>query len=152
MRLIPPAPVIGLEEGFTKENDLFGRKSVAQSLTNIIRSVEEPIVVAVDAQWGDGKTVFLQMWAGELRKLKIPVIRIDAYENDYIEDAFTAIAGEIIAIADERKKASSDDRKRFVETATETGKILLAAPSKSASRSARPACWNTRTSRAWLVI
>jgi len=124
MLLFPPSPVVSPEDGFAKD-DLFQRKSIGDSLTSLIRSIDEPLVIAVDAQWGDGKTTFLKMWAGELRKLKIPVVMIDAYENDYVDDAFIAVAGEIIAIADECEKPTSPATKTFIDSAKKTGRILL---------------------------
>jgi predicted KAP-like P-loop ATPase len=90
MRLFPPPLEIGDEEGFTKEKDIFGRSGIGRGLTNIISRVTDPLVIAVDNEWGTGKTTFLKMWAGELRKLGVPVIYFDAFQHDYVEDAFTA--------------------------------------------------------------
>ena len=51
------------------------------------------MVIAVDADWGAGKTVFLKMWAGELRKAGIPVVYFDAFANDYVDDALSIRSG-----------------------------------------------------------
>lgn len=74
---------------------------------------------------GSGKTTFLKMWAGELRKSGFPVIYFEAFENDYAEDAFTALASSVIALADERRKADTPEARRFLHKAVSTGKILL---------------------------
>ena len=68
MRLFLPPLQIGDEDGFTPEKDLFGRKVIGDGLTNLVISIDQPLVLALDAQWGSGKTTFLKMWAGELRK------------------------------------------------------------------------------------
>ena len=99
MRLFPAELEIGDNEGFSKEKDIFQREKIGVGLTNILTSVSEPCVAAVDGSWGSGKSVFLKMWAGALRNDGIPVIYFDAFKNDYFDDAFVAIVGEIINLA-----------------------------------------------------
>jgi KAP family P-loop domain len=125
MYIFPPTLNIGDKEGFSFEKDIFGRAAMGQGLTNLVRSIENPIVMAVDGQWGSGKTVFLKMWAGKLRQENFPVIYFDAFENDYAEDAFTAIASEIIALTEEKNKGNKPVVEKLVEHATGAGKILL---------------------------
>ncbi len=67
------------------------------------------------------------MWAGELRKLGYPVIYFDAFEHDYVEDAFAAVAGEIIFLLKRAKKASSSAGKQFLQKAAAAGKIVAKA-------------------------
>jgi hypothetical protein len=123
MQLFPPQIAIKDDEGFGK-NDIFGRVEDGKRLTNLITTVSQPLVIAVDAAWGHGKTTFLKMWAGELRRLGYPVIYFDAFKNDYVEDAFTALAGEIVALAQQKEKANTPAARRFLETAITAGKIL----------------------------
>jgi ABC-type hemin transport system ATPase subunit len=92
MKLFLPPLDIGELEGFMPDKDIFGRAIHGKRLTNLITTVSDPLVIAVDGQWGSGKTTFLKMWAGELRKSGFPVIFFDAFENDYAEDAFAAAA------------------------------------------------------------
>jgi hypothetical protein len=125
MRLFPPTLTIDDTEGFVPEKDIFGRVIHGKRLSNLMAVASEPLVIAVDGQWGTGKTTFLKMWAGELRKNHFPVIFFDAYENDYVEDAFTALASQIIALAQERKKASTKAGKKFVASAINAGKVLV---------------------------
>lgn len=113
MRLFPPPVQIGEQEGFSPEKDIFGRADHGRRLTNLITAVSDPLVIAIDGQWGSGKTTFLKMWAGELRKSGFPVIYFEAFENDYAEDAFTALASSVIALADERRKADTPEARRF---------------------------------------
>jgi hypothetical protein len=125
MHIIPPALEIGDNEGFTTVNDIFKRATIGRGLTNFVMHVTDPAVIAVDGQWGSGKTAFLKMWAGELRNAKFPVVYFDAFENDYAEDAFTAIASEIIALAQELDKSGTSTAKNFVSKAIGAGKIIL---------------------------
>lgn len=130
MRLFPPSLEIGEEEGFSKEKDIFGRGLIGKGLLNVVCRVSDPLVIAIDSEWGTGKTTFLKMWAGELRKQKIPVIFFDAFEHDYVDDAFTAIAGEIISLAKEQRKLKDDVAKRFVASSLSAAKILLRSSAK----------------------
>jgi len=94
-------------------------------MTSLLSSVSDPVVLALDGQWGSGKTTFLKMWAGELRKSGFPVVYLDAFRNDYADDAFTAVAGEIIALANLQRKAGATSAKIFLEKAVGAGKVIL---------------------------
>ncbi len=62
MRLLPPDINIGDDEGFTTDKDIYQRKPIGDGLTNLISLVSDPLVLTLDAPWGSGKTVFLEMW------------------------------------------------------------------------------------------
>lgn len=96
MKLYPDAPNIGENDGFTPEADIFDRRNLGSGMTRLIEEAENPLVLAFDGPWGSGKSTFLKMWAGELRKEEHPVIMFDAFENDYIDDAFAAIVRELV--------------------------------------------------------
>ncbi len=125
MRILPPELDIGPLEGFDPKKDIFRRAEIGRGLTNIVSSVAEPLVIALDGQWGSGKTTFLKMWAGELRKAGFPAIYFDAFANDYVADAFTALAGEIISLVQDAKKTGTPSGKKFAKKAVEAGKIIL---------------------------
>jgi tRNA A37 threonylcarbamoyladenosine biosynthesis protein TsaE len=59
MKINPPKAIIGKEDPF--EHTLFGRKEFAESLTSLLRNVEENMVIFVNAPWGEGKTTFAEM-------------------------------------------------------------------------------------------
>ena len=106
LRLSPRELEIGPEEGFTPEKDIFGRKPFGDQLTRIVRALEGPTVLLLDAPWGTGKTTFIKMWLGQLGKAGIPTIYFDAFASDYHDDAFLTVAGEIVARAEELKPRS----------------------------------------------
>jgi hypothetical protein len=123
MRYFLPQLAIGEDEGFSSEKDIFGRKLVGDGLANLLSASSDPLVLAVNGRWGSGKTVFLKMWAGELRNAGYPVVYFDAFEHDYLSDAFTAIAGEIIDLERQKKGGSGE----FKDKALSVGKVLLRA-------------------------
>ena len=77
------------------KNDLLGRKESVEVLTHLLRSIEGPCVLAVDAPWGTGKTTFLDIWTQHLCNSDFPVVRFNAWENDFAGDPFIAIAAEL---------------------------------------------------------
>lgn len=125
MRIFPPPLEVSLEEGFSAEKDIFGRKPIADGLTRIISSVGQPLVIALDGDWGSGKTTFLRFWAGELRRAGYPVVFFDAFQNDYADDAFIALAGEVFALLESENKGRSKIAKTFANKAVGAGKVLL---------------------------
>lgn len=130
MRIYPKPLEIGDEEGFSTGKDLFGKSDLASGMTNLVATVEDPLVIAFDGQWGSGKTTFLKMWAGELRKAGHPVIFFDAFENDYVEDAFAALAREIVELAEEKGPAKSAVAQTIREKATDLGALLVRGTAK----------------------
>ncbi len=131
MRIFPPQIEIGDEEGFTEEKDIFKLKEFGEALTSVVEKVEDPMVIVLDGPWGDGKTTFAKMWLGELRKKKFPekkfpVIYFDAFANDFMDDAFVAIAGEVISLLPQEKLGDKGDNayKTFLDKAVKVGKIV----------------------------
>ncbi len=124
MRIFVSPPVIADDEGFDPKRDIFRRKEIGDGLTNLISSVNDPLVIAIDAQWGSGKSTFLRMWAGELRKADIPVIMFDAFENDYVSDAFISIASEIIAFSQTALTSDTPKLQQFIEKTVKAGSII----------------------------
>lgn len=130
MRIYPAPLEISDEEGFSTGKDLFGKSLLASGMSHLVSTVEDPLVIAFDGQWGSGKTTFLKMWAGELRKNGHPVIFFDAFENDYVEDAFAALAREIVELAEDKAPPKSQVAKGIREKATRLGAVLLKGAAK----------------------
>lgn len=84
----------------TFNEDLFGRKIIAENLTKIIEAQDEPMVISLDSDWGTGKTTFITMWkdildTDEEHKNKFKTLYFNAWENDYIKDPLLAIFAEM---------------------------------------------------------
>jgi predicted KAP-like P-loop ATPase len=65
------------------ENDLLNRKESAEILTQFVSRLDEPYVIALNSEWGTGKTTFLKMWKSHLELQKFNVIYFNAWENDF---------------------------------------------------------------------
>ncbi len=130
MKLHPPTIVVDEQDPFKEA--LFDRKEFAESLTSLLRNVEEGLVVFVHAPWGEGKTTFAQMWRSLLRGQKLEVIYFDAYASDYFDDPFVFFSGEILELVDKRLAAEcvAEPRREFKKTAVEVGKRLIGLGAK----------------------
>ena len=92
MRIQPPDIEVPEDDPF--KNDLLGREETVKVLTHIVRSIEGPCVLSVDAAWGAGKTTFLKIWAQYLRNQKFPVVEFNA-GDDFSEEPFIALSTEL---------------------------------------------------------
>ncbi len=101
-RLTIPEPEIELyEDGFDATDrgvaDL-GRKEDGKKLSDLVEKIAEPMVIAVDAPWGAGKSVFLKCWVGEHIKpkdRKTTTVYFDAFQHDFLDDPLIALTGVI---------------------------------------------------------
>jgi hypothetical protein len=71
-------------------DDDLERKPVGDVLAAFLRSLEGPFVVAVQGPWGSGKSTFLRRLGFELERQGVPVVLIDAWRNDYLQDPLIA--------------------------------------------------------------
>lgn len=90
MRFRPlPFEVTDRENPFA--SDTMERRQQIEALTRLVGNIEGPCVLAVDAQWGFGKTAFLRMWAQHLRNEGFPVAEFNAWETDFSDDPLMAL-------------------------------------------------------------
>ncbi|UZX56256.1 KAP family NTPase [Yersinia ruckeri] len=123
-------PELDYSNGFTTENDIFKRKKLATQLENIILNAEDDsLVFAIDDEWGNGKTTFLKLWENTInndKSKKLKIIYFDAFENDFQQDAFLAIATKIYQLIDDKSLKS-----RFIEGVKSVGKNFFSIALKS---------------------
>lgn len=79
-------------------DDVLNRKQFAEFLTQSLSEEarlrakkEAGLTVALDADWGTGKTFFVRHWAEDIRELGFPVVFFDAWENDIGDEASIAL-------------------------------------------------------------
>ena len=94
----------------TFENfDKFQRKEFADRLTRVITTFskfyDEAFVLSLDAQFGAGKTTFLEMWKNDLEAHGYQVLYVNAWETDYGEEPLVPI---IEAIITELRNSDTD--------------------------------------------
>lgn len=101
-----------MSEQVSWARDALERKDLAQflsvALTNLSSASTEEgrggLTVALDAEWGAGKTFFVKEWVMDLRAAGHPVVYFDAWSNDLGEEASVALMAEILDSLDEWRK------------------------------------------------
>lgn len=110
------------------KGDLLARGAVAQRLTAYLQRLQIGAVIALDAPWGEGKTWFGRHWAKSLENDGHRVAFVDAFAQDYAEDAFMVLSAGIL-------KLCTDDAttaERVKRGAGEVMRALLPAATKAA--------------------
>lgn len=102
-------PIISSRDPFA--NCALDRKKYADVLSEIVKANHQGFVMAINNQWGTGKTTFVKMWNQQLINDGFQTLYFNAWENDFEADPLTAILAEL-------KKIVSDD--------SDTYKSLLA--------------------------
>lgn len=129
MRIVTPTIII--KEGESFEQDLLERSSFGNSLLNLVTHSNDELVISLDGQWGEGKTTFVKMWKGMLSEKGIPSVYIDAFANDYVDDAFIAVASAITSYIDENTVNPDEKKsKEFRENIKSVGIQLLSWTAK----------------------
>lgn len=85
-------------EGFN-DHDKLGRAELGKQLSELVEKIDEPLVIALNSSWGNGKTHFLKCWVGAHRVEndgKATTIYFDAFKHDYLDDPLIALTSAII--------------------------------------------------------
>ena len=122
----PQQPIFLRQDAYDTDppfrGDLFDRRRFANILQQHISRLPQGAVFAVDAQWGDGKTWFARHWAADLKQKGLPVLYLDAFKNDFVEDPFILLASGIVQTLREIDPARGQ---KLAEAAKNVGKVLL---------------------------
>lgn len=99
------------------EKDKLNRKPCADVLTQIVDAFgNDGCVLAIDGEWGSGKTTFIRMWQAMLGD-EYKTIYFNEWESDYNEDPFISIVSQL--------KNVSKDETTFKKVASGIGRIGL---------------------------
>lgn len=79
-------------------NCKLNRKANAVILNKIIESYKDGFTLALNGEWGTGKTTFLNMWQKELTQNGYKTIYLNAWENDFVSEPLVSILGELKSI------------------------------------------------------
>ena len=77
------------------QNDALERKKIAENLTLLAQSTQQPFVIGIHAPMGWGKTTFVKMWKTHLESQGHVCFHFNAWENEFVEDPLIAFVGEI---------------------------------------------------------
>lgn len=66
--------------------DKLGRSREIENLTPVLLNAEAPLVFAIDAPWGGGKTTFIKLWQQFLKKEGKVSLYLNAWESDFADD------------------------------------------------------------------
>lgn len=132
MKLKRDELVIGQDDIF--ENDLMHRKEEVENLSQIITQVEDPLVLAINAPWGSGKTTFIKLLQANLKKeYKSAVIEINAWETDFADDPLIPILNSIKKWASTQKTPVKEKVKVLLNDAAPILKQTLLSSLKIAT-------------------
>lgn len=111
--------------------DKLERETELQNLTKIVEALEPPLVLAIDSDWGTGKTTFIKMWNESLKQSEFPTLFFNAWENDFVDDPLIAFIAEMNSGIEnllKETKDSDDSKKKMIqdalEEATQKGKEI----------------------------
>ncbi len=76
-------------------DDCLNRKFFADHLSQIVAKQANPCVIAINGEWGSGKTFMLKRWQCDLEKNEQASLYFNAWESDSIEHAALALIGEL---------------------------------------------------------
>jgi hypothetical protein len=89
------APPLEIPANNPFEKDQLGREKCALALTELLKSSADPLVLSVNAPWGEGKSTFAMMWRQMLRNERFKTLYFNAWENDFSNDALVSIISEL---------------------------------------------------------
>lgn len=98
------------------KGDLWDRKPLSEKLTNFVSKLDCGATIALDAEWGAGKTWFVNNWKADLTSKEFKVICIDAFKHDFMEDPFLILSMEILNALDADKTLANKFKERLIST------------------------------------
>src|SRR5574344_1404453 len=101
-------------------NCKLGRKRYAEILTQIVSMYNNGCVLAINGEWGTGKTTFVKMWQQYLINKGVTTLYFNVWENDFISDPLVGLIGEFRELS---SKYNIEDK--FAKVTTTAGKIVL---------------------------
>ena len=106
------------------KNCVLDREIYAKILTDVVsRYSASGCVMALNGEWGTGKTTFVKMWKTYMENNGLKTLYFDAWTNDFVDDPLIAMISELKSL-----QVSSDT---FDEVARTAGRLLWAAATTS---------------------
>lgn len=135
---------IPLYTGGFAERDILNRSEYAKRLTRLLDSVDEPLVIALDGDWGSGKSFFLRCWTGaHINEFdgKSQIIYFDAFAKDFLKDPLIgiteALEERLLAIRGE-KSSLEKMKSALIKLARPALRVTISAMTAGISEIASP--------------
>ncbi len=97
---------IDINETDPFSNCKLGRKKYALVLTDIVKNFNDGFVLAIDNEWGTGKTTFVKMWKQHLDNNDFKTLYFNAWENDFEQDILVTLISELKGLKTFKNKES----------------------------------------------
>jgi hypothetical protein len=94
------------------------REPYARVLTEIVNTYADGFVLAINNEWGAGKTTFVKMWQQQLINEGFQTIYFNAWENDFDSNPLVAIMSELETL-------STVKNKKVFKSVIEKGAVLI---------------------------
>jgi len=117
------------------EGDLLERKSEGEDLVNYLLNRHtanngSSFVLNINAEWGFGKTYFLENLAKEFRNDNHPVVFFDAWKNDFTKNPLLAFMAEMNSSLEQYFDLSSTAKSMFKKAGTTLKALTVPVASK----------------------
>lgn len=109
-----------IDETSPFKNCKLGREEYAQILTQIVDNYKIGCVLALNGEWGTGKTTFIKMWKQYLMNKDFKTLYFNVWEHDFISDPIVGLLGELKKLITVEKQ-----REKFIGLASVASKALL---------------------------
>lgn len=106
------------------EDDVFGLRPTGLALSGALERASQPLVIAVDGDWGSGKSWFLKAWSGEHLLEDAAVVYFDAFERDYLDDPLVSLLAAIHARTLKGMLAESAASREWIGQLTDAALLL----------------------------
>jgi len=80
------------------------RQQYAEVLTEIVELYSDGFVLAINNEWGTGKTTFVKMWQQHLKNNDFKTVYFNAWENDFDSNPLVAIMSELKPLINTKNK------------------------------------------------
>lgn len=85
------------------ENCKLGREKYADILSALVDNYANGFVLAVNNEWGTGKTTFVKMWEKKLKNSNHKTLYFNAWEHDFENNALVALMAKLKELAIDKK-------------------------------------------------
>lgn len=100
-------------------NCKLNREPYAKVLTEVVRSYADGFVLAINNEWGTGKTTFAKMWRQQLKNEGFETIYFNAWENDFNNNPLVALMSELKTLTE-----GKIDGEKVFKSVVEKGAVL----------------------------